>query len=694
MPQQRPALLTAAYTQPYNEIVQPGQVWKISKYFLRRWTPYLTPSQVWLVIGARQLSYFNRRRPWFRAYDSTLAQAAGQHVKVFRRTTKKEIIAGEGAVATFLSKATDPVYYRDGEVTRQSETHYRIRLDDPLTPGDAGALAYWLRRHCPERVTPEAIHELLRAAAQQPAYLLRAVDPAPAPAEAPHLLSVADVVTHVFPAAAEHSQPWRQAADALHTHLVAPEHAHFETQYLRKRWLPELGPGPALLLIYLRSLGYYNEDSGEIRDEITLESGELEAVFQVSSRTIRRWLRRLEEAVPAGNLLGPFYKTLSSVKLPDQKVATSYWINLKTPLVAEDLDSYQRRLAADGSQADEKFSTLPTAAGQIVPHGDTGNGQKVPDVAGAAGQIIPHTLPPGRQKVPHKSTGDGQKMAGWRSDEGQYKYYRTIVRALGLESIAEFLQQIPQQQQDAWHIGDGLAAHPFAAVAAVSVVELLDTLQIQEPARSRILHAGPTLAEAVAWTLYARRQPGLASPAGYLVRRLAGGDPPPAAYLRLARLSWEQWRAYAAACYLGGPALSDFAADEAFALWREQYGAGHPDDLPWAVGAGLAELDYLLARPAPSPAAASRQLPAVAEADETLWRDVLDELSLQMTQATFNSWLRDARLLARDGSQFVVAVRDEAACDWLQHRLQEPVVRTLRSVAQAPDAAIQFVAAP
>lgn len=697
MQTERPAIFTTVYTQPYNEIVQPGQVWKISKYFLRRWTPYLTPSQVWLVIGARQLSYFNQRRPWFRAYDSTLAQAAGQHVKVFRRTTKKDIVAGKTPIATFLSKVTDPIYYREDGVTRQSETHYRIRLDDPLTPGDAAALAYWLRRNCPERVTAMAVHDLLREAAKQPAYLLRAADPSPVAAVAPGLLSVADVVVHVFPTAGETTQPWCEAADTLHTHLIAAEHAHFETQYFRRRWLPELGPGAALLLTYLRSLCYYNEDSGEIRDEIVLESGDLESVFQVSSRTLRRWFNRLEEAAPAGNPLGPFFAVRGSSKLPDQKVATTYWINLKTPLVRADLELYRQRLAAGEceGETDEKFLTNSSAGGQEVPHTPGGSGHKVPDTNRGDRQEVPHKVKGDGQKVLHRSRGDRQKVAGWGTEKGEYKYYRTLSHALGLQSFEKFLQEIPDQQQHDWRADDGRATDSFAAVAAGSLAMLLDSLSIQEPARSQILHSDTTLEQAVSWTLYAGQQSGLENPAGYLVRRLVTGDAPPPAFLRLARLSWEQWRAYAATCYLDGPdapRLSLFAGDEEFAHWRAHYGAHHPDDLPFDVGNGLAELRYLAAPPEVDNS--PRQESEVAAADSALWRDVLDELSLQMTQATFNSWLRDAQLLAREGDHFVVAVRDDAARDWLQHRLQEPIVRTLRTIAQEPEVAVRFVAAP
>jgi hypothetical protein len=39
-------------------------------------------------------------------------------------------------------------------------------------------------------------------------------------------------------------------------------------------------------------------------------------------------------------------------------------------------------------------------------------------------------------------------------------------------------------------------------------------------------------------------------------------------------------------------------------------------------------------------------------------------------------------------------VLDEAACDWLAHRLQEPVIRTLPSLTREANATVQFVAVP
>jgi chromosomal replication initiator protein len=65
---------------------------------------------------------------------------------------------------------------------------------------------------------------------------------------------------------------------------------------------------------------------------------------------------------------------------------------------------------------------------------------------------------------------------------------------------------------------------------------------------------------------------------------------------------------------------------------------------------------------------------------ETAWKATLGELQLQMTKATFNTWLKDARLLACEGDEFVIGVRNDYAKDWLQNRLQDTILRTLSAI--------------
>jgi chromosomal replication initiator protein len=62
---------------------------------------------------------------------------------------------------------------------------------------------------------------------------------------------------------------------------------------------------------------------------------------------------------------------------------------------------------------------------------------------------------------------------------------------------------------------------------------------------------------------------------------------------------------------------------------------------------------------------------------DSIWSAALGELELQMTQATFDTWLRDSRLLKHEDSTFVVGVKNGYAKEWLEHRLLPTIKRTL-----------------
>lgn len=65
---------------------------------------------------------------------------------------------------------------------------------------------------------------------------------------------------------------------------------------------------------------------------------------------------------------------------------------------------------------------------------------------------------------------------------------------------------------------------------------------------------------------------------------------------------------------------------------------------------------------------------------ETAWKATIGELELQMTKATFNTWLKDARLIACEDNEFVIGVRNDYAKDWLENRLQDTILRTLSAI--------------
>jgi chromosomal replication initiator protein len=69
---------------------------------------------------------------------------------------------------------------------------------------------------------------------------------------------------------------------------------------------------------------------------------------------------------------------------------------------------------------------------------------------------------------------------------------------------------------------------------------------------------------------------------------------------------------------------------------------------------------------------------------QNAWKSTLGELELQMTKATFNTWLKDARLLESDGEKYVIGVRNDYAKDWLENRLLDTIVRTLAAIVGHP----------
>ncbi|MGQ9681014.1 MAG: chromosomal replication initiator protein DnaA [Anaerolineae bacterium] len=63
-----------------------------------------------------------------------------------------------------------------------------------------------------------------------------------------------------------------------------------------------------------------------------------------------------------------------------------------------------------------------------------------------------------------------------------------------------------------------------------------------------------------------------------------------------------------------------------------------------------------------------------------IWQTALGELQLQLTRATFDTWLKDTVGLACEDGAFVVGVRNAYAKDWLENRLYAHAARTLAGI--------------
>jgi chromosomal replication initiator protein len=79
------------------------------------------------------------------------------------------------------------------------------------------------------------------------------------------------------------------------------------------------------------------------------------------------------------------------------------------------------------------------------------------------------------------------------------------------------------------------------------------------------------------------------------------------------------------------------------------------------------------------------------EPAQKMWLATLGELQLQMTRATYDTWLRGSQVVSCEDNSFVVYVQHAYAVDWLQNRLLPIIERTLRRHA-GPEATITFTA--
>jgi len=63
-----------------------------------------------------------------------------------------------------------------------------------------------------------------------------------------------------------------------------------------------------------------------------------------------------------------------------------------------------------------------------------------------------------------------------------------------------------------------------------------------------------------------------------------------------------------------------------------------------------------------------------------IWQKVLDQLQLQMTRATFDTWLKDTRIVSQNNSHLVIGTKNAYAKDWLENRLFNTINRTVADI--------------
>ncbi len=65
---------------------------------------------------------------------------------------------------------------------------------------------------------------------------------------------------------------------------------------------------------------------------------------------------------------------------------------------------------------------------------------------------------------------------------------------------------------------------------------------------------------------------------------------------------------------------------------------------------------------------------------DQIWQTTLGQLQLQMTRATFDTWLKDTRIISQNGDSLIIGTKNDFAKDWLENRLTNTISRTVATV--------------
>jgi hypothetical protein len=77
---------------------------------------------------------------------------------------------------------------------------------------------------------------------------------------------------------------------------------------------------------------------------------------------------------------------------------------------------------------------------------------------------------------------------------------------------------------------------------------------------------------------------------------------------------------------------------------------------------------------------------------EQAWQSALGQLQMEMPKASFDTWVRDTRVIGFNDGQLTIGVRNAYARDWLESRLSSTVTRLLMGIMNQ-NVSVQFIVA-
>lgn len=289
--EEKPLELDIHYSSIRNILLEPGRVVRLPVYNLR-WLPYVGSQVIFLVMAFWQEYYLasggkgRKGSCKFSVRAERICQWAGISRAQFFRLLQP------GSSLGWFTRKIDTDHEVDKRSGRAKKSSNKYELfESPLTPGDAEDLKTFLLAHgiqdSPQSALQLAINanpkEILQYPVRQP--------PEDFSKMIPRHQTVQDVIRELVGHRLDGELG--NLADELADRLVAPEDFMLISWYFLKHWLPVLGADAAMFILVLRNLCYFNDETGEIRDEVWMDGG-YEAIANRlginNPRVVANWL--------------------------------------------------------------------------------------------------------------------------------------------------------------------------------------------------------------------------------------------------------------------------------------------------------------------------------------------------------------------------------------------------------------------
>jgi len=266
-----PIALDIHFSSIRNFLIEPSRVVRLPVYYLR-WLPYVGSQMIFLIMAL-----------WQEYYLASGGKARKESCKVAVRAERICQWAGisraqffrllePGSSLEWFARKIDTDHEIDKRSGRAKKSSNKYELfESPLTPGDAEDLKTFLLAHGIQDSPQSALQFAINSNPKDILHYPVRLPPEDFSEMTPRHLTVQDIIRELIGHRLDGELG--NLADQLAARLLGQGDFILVTWYFLRNWLPVLGADAAMFVLILRNLCYFNDETGEIRDEVWMEGG-------------------------------------------------------------------------------------------------------------------------------------------------------------------------------------------------------------------------------------------------------------------------------------------------------------------------------------------------------------------------------------------------------------------------------------